>query len=992
MAVQDYELLLRVRADLLEAITGLKGLTSELGQGDVAAKKLGESADAASARIHAMVQASVAQQKAMEGSIASTARAVEESKRIVQSADEEAAAYTRTRAAAQAFRDAEAARGGKASATAARTVELAAQRDEMAKLAGQIDPTITALGKLDAQERSLNAMRKAGVVGMEDYTRFKAVIDANRLSINGAAKSMHTFSFNTAQTRMEMGRLIKDISTGQWGRLASTGTTLANQAGFISLLFSPLGLAIAAVTGTIGLFAVAAIKGAADTDMFNKSIQQTGNFAGVTAAELGKMATDITGVNGSVADSRTVLAKLVTSGKVGSASLEALGRAAVNMADLTGISAEKAADAVLKMFDGTAAGAAKADEQYHFLTTSIYDQIKALEDQGDTEQAINVEAEAWNAAAVERQHRLQMELSATASWWDKIKGKALGAWEAMKNDGDIALALGLANDQQKIADLQKRKLAAAPNQYGHTGSAAGVFNNIIGLGFGPKEQAQLDALQAKVAKAKQDAIDTGTQQGLNSGAVQADAALDGLAKSIDKAYAKKEKIKELNKYFNQLWAGADPGNAKLNGVQRFVAADGSSSFGGGLYDQLLAGIEKAPKVAKARAARTPNDTAAIAAQRELIKLLGDEQGALDPVAKAWATYNDEVAKANALAAKAVTAKGADVVAINAQRDALVKLYATQREAQIAAQAQKTSDMIDKAIKPLPTYKGLDALVGGPFGEVAKADQARQALDEGYAKDLQKLNEFHDRKLLSDQQFVERENALFKEHAVETGRIDQARSQAMLLGITQSFAAGADAIKQGFGAQSDAYRAAFALSKSAALAQAAVDMYSSISKASAWGWPENIPLIAQAVGQGLSIIGQLNSLSAGYRDGGYTGSGPADKPAGTVHAGEVVWSQKDIARAGGVSMVEAMRLGMAGYADGGIVGAFAPAADFPQGPATRMPSTPTGNTGKTQTPISLRVVNNVDPAMIHDAMSSSEGERVILNTISRNRSTIKQTIR
>ncbi len=47
------------------------------------------------------------------------------------------------------------------------------------------------------------------------------------------------------------------------------------------------------------------------------------------------------------------------------------------------------------------------------------------------------------------------------------------------------------------------------------------------------------------------------------------------------------------------------------------------------------------------------------------------------------------------------------------------------------------------------------------------------------------------------------------------------------------------------------------------------------------------------------------------------------PAGVVHAGEIVWSQKDIARAGGIGVVEAMRVGRRGYADGGLVAESGP---------------------------------------------------------------------
>lgn len=57
----------------------------------------------------------------------------------------------------------------------------------------------------------------------------------------------------------------------------------------------------------------------------------------------------------------------------------------------------------------------------------------------------------------------------------------------------------------------------------------------------------------------------------------------------------------------------------------------------------------------------------------------------------------------------------------------------------------------------------------------------------------------------------------------------------------------------------------------------------------------------------------------YDGGGYTGPGGIKEPAGVVHKGEVVWSQSDVARAGGVATVEAMRLGKAGYDNGGTVG-------------------------------------------------------------------------
>lgn len=83
------------------------------------------------------------------------------------------------------------------------------------------------------------------------------------------------------------------------------------------------------------------------------------------------------------------------------------------------------------------------------------------------------------------------------------------------------------------------------------------------------------------------------------------------------------------------------------------------------------------------------------------------------------------------------------------------------------------------------------------------------------------------------------------------------------------------------------------------------------------------------GGGSSWINAIGSaISAGGKaEGGYTGPGGKWEPAGVVHKGEIVWSQKDIARAGGVGIVESMRLGMLdaarmpapAYANGGWVG-------------------------------------------------------------------------
>ena len=73
----------------------------------------------------------------------------------------------------------------------------------------------------------------------------------------------------------------------------------------------------------------------------------------------------------------------------------------------------------------------------------------------------------------------------------------------------------------------------------------------------------------------------------------------------------------------------------------------------------------------------------------------------------------------------------------------------------------------------------------------------------------------------------------------------------------------------------------------------------LSSASSFGLSAVIGIAALAL-----LIG---AFIAGFSGGGYTGAGSVFQPAGVVHKGEVVFSQADIARHGGVDAVEALRL-------------------------------------------------------------------------------------
>ncbi|KCX65325.1 phosphoglucose isomerase family protein, partial [Acinetobacter baumannii 754286] len=74
-----------------------------------------------------------------------------------------------------------------------------------------------------------------------------------------------------------------------------------------------------------------------------------------------------------------------------------------------------------------------------------------------------------------------------------------------------------------------------------------------------------------------------------------------------------------------------------------------------------------------------------------------------------------------------------------------------------------------------------------------------------------------------------------------------------------------------------------------------------------------------LGMGMANVGLIAGQTiAGFSDGGYTGSGGKYEPAGIVHKGEVVWSQEDIRRWGGVGLVEKIHAGQYRGATGEVI--------------------------------------------------------------------------
>lgn len=263
--------------------------------------------------------------------------------------------------------------------------------------------------------------------------------------------------------------------------------------------------------------------------------------------------------------------------------------------------------------------------------------------------------------------------------------------------------------------------------------------------------------------------------------------------------------------------------------------------------------------------------------------------------------------------------------------------------------QERLEALDRAAKAGQAWGGIQADMNGS-GEFYRLDQERSSrlsaatnlLDSQQGvvnlneqNSIEALNAQFEQQLISQQDYENQKTAIIQaaqdqrnqiaaEYAKNAQDIEdkyqQDRLNTQIAFGGQMMGSLTSMFGSMFGEQSKAYKIMFAADKAYAIAAAGIAIQQSIAQAAKVGFPTNIPLIASAIAQGASIIANIRAIKdQGFADGGYTGNGLKHTPAGIVHKGEVVWSQEDIKRWGGVSVVESMRQSKpSGYANGGYV--------------------------------------------------------------------------
>lgn len=900
--------------------------------------------------------------------------------------------------------------------------------DTSRQTAGEVDRASASIGKMDKAAKSSHA------------------------ALDRASKDMHRVGLSAGEQRNAMRMLpaqMTDIVTGlisgqpaymvaiqQGGQLRDSFGGFGGALKGIGQIITPTRLLIGGLTGTVALLVAALIKGILNAQHLESALIATGNYAGTTATQLQNLATTVADDNGGYADARKAVLLLAQSGKITEDALNDAARGAVAFAQLTGASIEDAVDAVVSLQDKPVDAVRKLNQQYHFLEASTYDQIQALQEQGETAQAAALAQKAFADAMEERRNRDVQNLGAIQRAWKSVRDEMSKTW-------NLLLSFGSQSDQHQLDMLYARR-----------GAQQDRVNNPLGkiLGYHDDAVAEVAAIDKQIAALKKKiAAEKDANEAESTHRQEQEAGVAALARinartqqNATAAQRYAEQIKKINADFDTAIKAmpkkADELNAQRSKQLRTLADSyaesltSANSGGGGGNNNVSAGN------AAARA------KAAASAQQQLIDTLQQLQAVQDPVASAWVKYWNVVDKATAAANKAKQATGANTAAIDGQLAAIKTLAAGTRDAAIDKLADKDRkaweqfraslqtpleahvndavaaiDMLNKHMaKGKMTADQYQGLVDRIFAKAAGQGSLRRVHTAGpaggildtqtqesadYQRQMDLIAGIRD-KVLADEQanyaqrlaaqraYEQASDRLTQLHAQNQQALERQKAQFALQAAQAGFGALAQAAAQAYGEHSKQARIAFALQKAAAVASAALAIQQSIANSAKIGYPWNIVAIAGAIAQGVAVLASVRSVQPGFAEGGYTGRGGKYQVAGVVHAGEGVLSQRDMAALGGPRAFDDFRRGLHGYADGGYVNPLASAPSpaelgfsAPRLPKLAMPDASAAAGASGAHHVKVVVVSNMEQAAI-EAMNTPAGHKVIVQTAGDNPNAIK----
>lgn len=262
-------------------------------------------------------------------------------------------------------------------------------------------------------ELALDDAMQAGAVTAQEYASYVALLDAAETAVaQSASAATVAVEANTEAVAVngtvarEVGVMIGELARGNYARLEGSSVTLANRTGLLAKAFSPLGLSIITTVGATAFLIDQMMKGEERIAQFNAAVLSTGNTLGMTAGDLQQTADNLAIYSGNASAADAITLKLGTSGKLSGQALVDAGTGAANIMRLTGESADQAAHQMEALGDNPVKAVVALNGKFHFLTVEVYDQIRALQQEGRTFEATELAAKAFADHTSDRVEKL----------------------------------------------------------------------------------------------------------------------------------------------------------------------------------------------------------------------------------------------------------------------------------------------------------------------------------------------------------------------------------------------------------------------------------------------------------------------------------------------------------------------------------------------------------------------------------------------------------
>lgn len=410
--------------------------------------------------------------------------------------------------------------------------------------------------------------------------------------------------------------------------------------------------AVAAAAAVIGVLIYGYNKGSQEADEYNKALILTGNYAGTSADQLANLARQVSATNGTTGEAAASLAKLAGSGVVAGESFGIIAEAAAAMEDATGKSVDATIAEFVKIAKDPVAAAKELNDQYSFLTASVYSQIVALKEQGDTVGAADLLTKTYAETIQTRSGEITQNLGLIERAWKGIKDAAAGALDATLN---VGRALTMEEQAQAIRD----RLA---NNRGKGGRAAALGLETRDTA---KDQAALNLLELQIEAEKSKTGYLGEQARIQKEGIAAEQRLKQISDSTLSNAEKRDRLTKAYLRDVEVLKKANPDDPK-------VQADYVAKTLQNIKDK-----NKDPKTASAGAV----DLTAYNDAQNALKGIQDEyantQKQLDAAQKAGLTSQADYATQRA-------------VLIRAEKDEVTAGYEAEIAALEAAQGKKTT--------------------------------------------------------------------------------------------------------------------------------------------------------------------------------------------------------------------------------------------------------------------------------------------------------------